>query len=157
MRLAHGRHSGLPRSIRLEASTEDGETVFSWKVASVLARSLRLLPHPCQPKSADAPEQARHLTRLAQFDQVAVGVSQKAPNLSTPVIGRSEKLSASLLQGFVGDVAVLDPERHGVAHPVWFAGGAKVTSGLSGVGPPPVTSRTQDPPKRSTTLDSYPR
>ena len=29
------------------------------------------------------------LIHLAQFDQVPVGVSKKAPNLSTPVIGRS--------------------------------------------------------------------
>ena len=65
-----------------------------------------------------APEQARRLIHLAQFDQVPVGVSEKAPNLPTPVIGRSQKLGASLPQGFVGDVAVVHPKRHGVAHSV---------------------------------------
>ena len=105
-------------SLRAWARQLSAQPRATWTAGSSDRDLQTLRPWPQSARSGVVGQ--RPLFHLAQLDQVPVRVSKKTPNLSTPVIGRSQKLGASLLQGFVGCVAVVHPERHGVAHSVWF-------------------------------------
>jgi hypothetical protein len=82
---------------------------------------------------------------------VPVGVAEEAAHLPLGLDRRGEELGPAAAQGLVRDwrsgtrIVIAWATARG------SAGGAKVTSGLSAVGPPPVTSSSQVPKARSTT------
>ena len=89
---------------------------------------------------------------LAEFDKVAIGISQEAADLPAPVMRRGEKGRASCPQRLVGRLAVSDPQRERVTDLIRVRGRREDNPWLAGVGPPPLTSSSQVPAKRSTTL-----
>jgi len=52
----------------------------------------------------------------ADFEQVAVGVSEERTNLATPVHRLSEKVSSTAFEQLVGGATIRDPEDHLGAH-----------------------------------------
>src|ERR1035437_9439547 len=94
---------------------------------------------------------ARPSLRLAELDEVPVRVAEEAPDLRPVVDWRGQEDRPATRQCRGGVPAVRDTAGHRVADSVAFWG-AKVSAGLSGVGSPPVTRRSQVPATDMTTL-----
>src|SRR5262249_20680518 len=76
---------------------------------------------------------------------------QEAADLGAPVVRRGEEGGAPRPQRLIGCLAVGHSRRNGVTDLIGVGGGRETTVGLSAVGPPPLTSRSQVPANRSTT------
>jgi len=76
---------------------------------------------------------------------VAVGIAEEAADLPVVFDRRRQERRAAVDEHLVGSSAVRDPDRELTARLVWIRRGVNVTPGLSGVGPPPVTSSSQTP------------
>ena len=84
---------------------------------------------------------------LADLQQMAVRVTEEGARFPRRADRRRQELRAPSTERVVGRLAVGDAHGEGVIDP---PATAKVTSGLSSVGPPPVTSRIHVPARRST-------
>ena len=91
--------------------------------------------------------------RLADLYQVAIWVSQEAANLGAPVMRRGEERGAPGPQRLIGCLAVSHTQRHRVTDPIGVSGRLEDHGGLvGGRAAPPLTSKSQVPANRSTTL-----